>query len=471
MITVIGLGKNAGDLSLNAVNALKKASRVFLKSEQFASSKILKDLEIEFESLDRLFETAEDFDALNESIVCVLQEAAKKEDVCYCVDSSGTDDTSVRLLADREIAFSVYPAASKADHILAKVGGETGAQIFSAWRFVEKDVYVNAQPLVIYDLDSEFLAEEVKLKLAETVGDERKVLFFDGEKCREIFVYELDRQEHYDHQSALFLPRVSLTARLRFCFDDLLEIMDVLRSPNGCPWDREQTHESIRMNLIEEAYELAEAIDEADDLMMSEETGDVLLQAVFHAVIAQDRGAFSVTDVLSELCGKLVFRHSHIFASDSAADSQAALDTWEKNKQTEKGQDTVSRAISDIAATLPQLMRAQKVQKKAAKVGFDWETVDGAAEKVKEELSEVLASEGENRANEVGDLLFAVVNVARFCHCDAEYVLKCATDKFARRFRFVEERILAEGKKLSDCTLAEMDALWDEAKRKEKESL
>lgn len=251
--------------------------------------------------------------------------------------------------------------------------------------------------------------------------------------------------------------------------NDLLEIMKRLRADDGCPWDRVQTHQSIKRSMIEEAYEAIEALDNNDDKMFANELGDVLMQVVFHARIAEERGAFNFDDVVNEICTKLIERHTHVFGDDKAGDETEALDAWEKNKKKEKGLKSFSDALVDVPKNFPALIRAEKVQKKAKSAGFDWENVDGAIDKVYEELDEVksaMKSDNEEKINEeFGDLLFAVVNMGRFLKVDPETSLTDATNKFINRFIKMEK--LAEGKnrKLDELSLSELDDLWEEVKK------
>lgn len=256
-----------------------------------------------------------------------------------------------------------------------------------------------------------------------------------------------------------------------YTFDDLLDIMKVLRGEGGCPWDREQNHQSIKYSLLEEACEAMESLDKKEPDNFADELGDVLLQVVFHAQIASENGTFSIQDVLNHICSKLVSRHTHIFGNDKSHDGQEALDIWEKNKKAEKGLSTQTEVMRDICSYLPALMRAEKVQKKAAKVGFDWDDLSGAKEKLQEEVLELEeacnASDTAHAEEELGDLLFSCVNVARFLKLNPEEALKKATDKFINRFEKIELTATASGKKLEDMTLAEMDAIWDTIKAQE----
>lgn len=248
---------------------------------------------------------------------------------------------------------------------------------------------------------------------------------------------------------------------------DLVEIVRLLRAPGGCPWDAVQTHESIRRNFLEEAYEVAEAIDEASPEHLREELGDVLLQVVFHAGIEADAGRFDLDGVADGVCKKLIYRHPHVFGDVQVSDTGEVLTNWEALKRTEKGQATTTDSLEAVARSLPGLWRAEKVQKKAAKAGFDWPDVSGALDKLFEEIAELrrAVDEGSNVAEELGDVLFSAVNVARFVQVDPEQALTDATDKFIHRFQRVEAQALEKGRSLTDMDLAELDKLWEQAKQ------
>ena len=247
---------------------------------------------------------------------------------------------------------------------------------------------------------------------------------------------------------------------------DLEEIVRILRAPGGCPWDAEQTHQSIRRNFLEEAYEAVEAIDEGSPEHLEEELGDVLLQVVMHARMEQEAGRFDLDGVADGICKKLIYRHPHVFGDVAVSGTGEVLSNWEALKRKEKGQATNTDALEAVARALPALWRAEKVQKKARKAGFDWPDVSGALDKLSEELEELktAAAEGTNVAEVLGDLLFSAVNAARFLKVDPEDALNGATDKFIGRFRKVEAQAAAQGKAMEDMGLEELDALWERAK-------
>lgn len=248
---------------------------------------------------------------------------------------------------------------------------------------------------------------------------------------------------------------------------DLVRIMEVLRSPDGCPWDREQTHQSIRRDMLEEAYEVAEAIDEENPEHLKEELGDVLLQVVFHARMAQEKSWFDFKDVVDGVCQKMIFRHPHVFGTVEADNTEQALNTWDIQKQQEKGQKTVGDTLDAVARSLPGLMRAEKIQSKARKAGFDWDETEKAVEKLSEEVEELKQAirEKSNTQEELGDVLFAAAKVGRFLGHDSEQALHGTCEKFITRFRRVEEQ--ADGKALTEYSIHDLEKMWQNAKQKE----
>ena len=420
MITVVGLGRNKDDLTRRAEKAILSADVVFLRTALTETAQTLDELGVKYTSFDALYESAEDFDALSSAIADALLAAESGDkSVCYCVDGSGAGDASVEALAAK-VRFDLVPGVSATDG-LAVGKGATSRALISAYDFVKSPAVNRKLTTVISDLDGAFLASEVKLILADLVGDDAEVVFFDKSGERAIAVYELDRQT-YSYATGVIIPPAVLTEKSRFGFDDLIEILQRLRAEDGCPWDREQTHQSIRKNLIEEAYELAEGIDEGDVDLIREETGDVLLQAAFHAEIGAEMGEFSVADVLSELCNKLITRHEHVFGDVHAASGEEALAVWENAKKKEKKTANASEAVHKIARTLPALMRASKVVKIAAKDGVDGVRFDTS------DMDKML------QEGRYADLLFAVVCTMRLNGQDAE-------EELAKRLGDLEKRI------------------------------
>jgi len=257
-------------------------------------------------------------------------------------------------------------------------------------------------------------------------------------------------------------------------FERLMEIMRKLRAPGGCPWDAEQSHDSLKRYLLEEAYEVIEAIDTGDRAHLKEELGDLLLQPVFHAAIAEENGDFTIDDILDAINEKLIRRHPHVFGDEVIESSEAQVKNWEKIKTQEKGVQRKS-ALSGVPPHLPALMQAQKITEKAAGVGFDWESTDQVYAKVMEELHEfeeaMLSGGQEEMESELGDLLFAIVNLGRFLTIDPEDALRKTIRRFTKRFSHVEDALHARGQAMRNSTLEEMDLLWEEAKKLEKQGI
>lgn len=254
----------------------------------------------------------------------------------------------------------------------------------------------------------------------------------------------------------------------KYDFQDLVAIMKILRGEGGCPWDREQTHQSIRQNFIEETYEVIEAIDTEDTELLKEELGDVLLQVVFHSEIEQEQGRFDIDDVADGICKKLIVRHPHVFSDVTADTSEKVLENWDKIKMQTKSQKSRTQAMRSVSRSLPGLMRSQKIQEKAAKAGFDWDNVNGALDKLEEEIAElkqaIKNNDSENQFEEFGDVLFSAVSVSRFLGVDSEKALYFSCDKFIERFDKVEQAAKEQGINMKDADLNTLDSLWNQAK-------
>ena len=255
----------------------------------------------------------------------------------------------------------------------------------------------------------------------------------------------------------------------KYNIDDLVAIIKVLRAPGGCPWDREQTHESIKKNFIEETYEVVEAINKQSTDMLREELGDVLLQIVLHSEMESENGNFSFDDVVNDIVQKLVVRHPHVFGEVVANNTAEALNSWDALKLKTKGQKNQTESMLSVPRELPALMRAQKIQHKAAKIGFDWDNVGGAVDKLYEEIDELKTAMEQGKRfdieDEFGDVLFSCVNIARFIDVDSEEALTASTDKFMSRFSLVEQMASEQGIDMKSSSIEELDRLWDKAKK------
>lgn len=464
MITVVGMGVNAGDLTRRALEALKKADEVILRTALTPSADSIRAEGIAFTALDFLYERSRNFDTLQKNIVKELTVRGADKNICYCVDGAVSEDRAARSLILR--GANVVEGVGKAANAAA-LAGVCGAYL-SVSAYELKGCKLTT-PLVVYDLDDRELAGDVKLLLAEKFGDECPAFFVTKGVGKKISLYQADRGDAYDFSTALVVYDVPLLEKKKFDFEDFVEILRRLRAPDGCPWDRAQTHESIRINMIEEAYELVDAIDSGDSEKRCEEEGDVLMQAVFHALIDEDRGEYTLTDMIGGVCEKLVSRHTHVFGTDKAAGADGALSVWDKNKMTEKHQVTFSDAVNDVPQCFPALLRAQKIVKRMSKGGWDFQTPENCKKKFEEEASELeKAVRGGDKAElqgEFGDVLMVLAHTAFMLGIDAEQSLLDVVKKTAARYNEWEKLVLADGKDVHGLTDEERNTYYKQAKK------
>ena len=461
MITIVGMGINRMDVTLRGQKALEKADKVYVRTGDTECAKTLASLGVTYTACDDLYQGAADFDALRSAIVGRLMDAGN---AVYCVDGDGASDPIVQDLAART-EVQVIAGVSHASHALAAslVSGERVHSVPALEFAGDKVSLAPNATLVVTELDDKYLAGEVKLKLHDIYGDVGGFFVHKG-KSVPVNVVDLDRQRDYGASTAYILPAIAFLDKQRFNFDDVVYLLTRLRAPDGCEWDKVQTHRSIRDCCIEEAYELVEAIDLDDVDKMIEETGDVLLQAVFHASMATDAGEFTVSDVLSGVCIKLIGRHPHVFGSVVATNAEEALAAWDSAKAKEKHQSTYTDKLRAVAP-MSALMRSKKVQKIAAKAHYDFDSVEQAATKIAEELEELFAADTEEqKVMEGGDLLFAAVNVLRLMHVEPELALLASTRKFVDRFALVESTLAEEGKRIDEVSTEELWATYDRVK-------
>lgn len=466
-----------GAMSQAAWRCIQQADALFLQTDQSPCARPVLDAGLAYRSMDDLYASAQDFDQLNQAIARRLCEAGDGAVYAVCGGGMGDGALQALLAAAQAEGLSVrqLPGAgfgASALCALPQALPVSGMTLCTAY-----DLPASLDPyhtLCIEDVDTPLTAGDVKLALGEYYPDEYLLWFCvlgeDGYHCRQLPLLELDRQRDYAAGACAILPPAQPSQLTRKSVDDLMAVMTRLRGPGGCPWDAEQTHLSLRGSLMEEAYEVLDALEREDDDALCEELGDLLLQIAFHALIAQEQGAFTLRDVSTGIVNKLIFRHPHVFGSVHVNSSNEVKYNWEQLKRQEKHQATVAQAMDAVPRAFPALMRSAKVQKKAAQVGFDWSDPRDAMKKLPEETAELLeAMERQDPAamdEEMGDLLFAAVNVIRLLGRDPEAMLHKATDKFMTRFSAMEALVLADGKALSNMTLEEMDAYWDSVKAK-----
>ncbi|MBE5743045.1 MAG: nucleoside triphosphate pyrophosphohydrolase [Clostridiales bacterium] len=465
-ITLIGLGVKDGDISLAGYQSATCGKKVFLRTALSVCGKAVLDRGINAIPLDFVYEKSKNFDTLSRNLAKEVLSASKTEEVVYLVDGDVVDDVSCSIIIKKHKDVEIIPCVSKASYFASKVGLSGGYQSSSAYDIEGRELTL---PLVVYDIDNSFIASKVKLAISDRFGDEIPCYKFFNGNFKKIKIYELDFETEFDYSSAIVIDALPLIEKTRFSLDDLHEIVKVLRSENGCPWDRAQTKESIRQDVIEEAYELVDAINREDEAGMCEESGDLILQAVFSTVFAEERKCFTLRDAVSGICQKLIERHTHIFGTDKATNAENALEIWDKNKQKEKGFQTGGEYLESVPFNLPALIRAQKVGSRAKKSNMDFSDANAVFEKVLEELNEVKAELTANNKDtlisEVGDLLFAIVSLARLSGFSAEEALTLSTDKFIERFKKTENLILKDGKDMKSLSAEEIDQYYNESKK------
>lgn len=471
-LTVVPLS-TPESLTRAADEAVRGAKRLFLQTAEHPSARWILEAGLPFVSMDALFRECEDFDALNEAIVQTL--LSPGPDAVFAVPGRGPGAAMRRALlraaAERKVEVRFLLGSGYAEAALALLPGIPlgDARILEASALPKPiDPYV---PLFVEEIDTRLRACAVKLALLEYYPDDYPVFFChmgeDGAyRAASIPLFELDRQADYFAADVLAVPAAAFEQLSRHGLEGLTGVMARLRAPDGCPWDAEQTHESLEKSLIEEAYEVLDAIERGDMDALCEELGDLLLQIVFHARLEEEVRSFTLRDVTTGIVSKLVYRHPHVFGTTEVSGSAEVLANWEQLKKKEKHQHTLTEAMESIPRGFPALMRAQKLQKKAASVGFDWANASGALEKLSEEsdeLREALALEqGEARVfEEAGDLLFSAVNAVRLAGCDAELALGKACGKFLKRFAELERSVNADGLSLDGLDLDALNMRWE----------
>lgn len=483
MLKIMGLGPGAYEaLTIGALKELKNNKNIYFRTEKHPTVDFLKDEGIKFESYDHAYEKYDSFDDVYKYIAeDLITKIKDDEDLIYAVPghplvAEKSVINLIELCKENNIQYEVLPAVSFVDAMMEalQVDPIEGVKIIDAFD-MKNQILDKRVGTIITQVYNNFIASEVKLRLLEGYEDDTEIIFvraagIEGlESIRKIPLYELDWQEDIDYLTSIYIPKDLGNKK---DFQDLLDIIETLRNPGGCPWDREQTHESLKSALLEECYEVIDAIENEDEDALIEELGDVLLQVVFHASIGKEDGYFDIMDVIGGISNKMINRHPHVFGNEEANTSEQVLVNWDEIKKEEKGIKTLTEEMQNIAKSLPATTRAYKVQKKAKKVGFDWDDVNCAMDKVKEELNEIKEVYNcEDKSiieGEVGDLLFACINVARFLEVDGELALDKTIKKFIKRFSYIENEAIKNNKNLKDMTLEEMDKLWEEAKTSEK---
>lgn len=479
-IYIIGLGPGNEDaLTLGAINRINSGHKNFLRTEKHPTVNYFKDHNIEYKSYDYIYDSEDNFADVYKKIVQELRdEASKAEEINYYVPGNPmVAEKTVELLLEQDLDIEIVSGMSFIEPLIEIVGRDpvNGLKIVDGAVFDRLNVDINVD-MIITQVYNERIISEVKIILSEIYGDNYTAwLIHSGgvknqEQVLKIPVFELDHNPNVGALTSIFVPKIGKKDKKTFDFNDIMGIMRLLRSNDGCPWDIEQTHESLRRTMIEEAYEAVDAIDNEDIDNLVEELGDVLLQVVFHSQIAYEEGEFNPIEVTSSLGNKLILRHPHVFLQKNVEKSEEVVYNWNEIKYRSKDLKTLADRLNDIPK-FPALMASFKVQDKAAEIGFDWDDINGPIDKVSEEFEEVLdafkqyGKDDKRVEEEIGDLLFAVVNFSRFLNVNPEVALNRTIHKFINRLEFMECKSVEMGKELKDMTLEEMSILWDNAKK------
>lgn len=478
-ITLLGLGP--GDpqlLTRQAWQILAEADEVYLRTRQHLTVEGL-PAGLRIHSFDHLYREVESFEDVYGCIVEeVLALGRRPEGVIYALPghpfvAEATGPEIARRARQVGIPVSLVEGLSFLDSVFSSLGVDPlpHTAIVDALTLVQghHPTFPPDAPALIAQIYDRQIAAQAKINLMAVYPDEHPVKLVhaagsDDAVVEELPLYQIDRSEKIGLVTALYLPPLGPATSL----ESFQEIIAHLRAPEGCPWDREQDHQSLRPNLLEEAYEVVEAIDADDPEAMAEEFGDLLLQIVLHAQIASEYGEFTMADVIRGIHTKIVRRHPHVFGGETLDKAGDVIRNWERLKAVERGQngEPEKGLLDGVANALPALTQAQTYQKRVKRVGFDWPEMEGVFDKIREEIEELRAApDAQSRANELGDLLFSVVNLARWLDIDAESALRETNARFRRRFANIERAARDAGLSLDEMDLDQLDSLWEAAKK------
>ncbi|MBE6071967.1 MAG: nucleoside triphosphate pyrophosphohydrolase [Clostridium butyricum] len=481
MIKIVGLGPGSKEsLTIGTLNELKGSKNIFLRTEKHPTVDYLIEKKVKFDTYDNVYEIKENFDEvysnIAEDLICRHKECGE---IVYAVPghplvAEKSVFNLIELCKKENIEYKIIPAVSFIDAMIEglKIDPIEGLKVIDAFD-IKNQILDKRIGTIVTQVYNTLIASEVKLRLLEYYNDETDIFYvraagIEGEESiRKIPLFELDMQEDIDYLTSIYIPK---DLNNKKDFNDLLDIIEVLRSEDGCPWDREQTHKSLEKALVEECYEVIDAIDREDEYSLIEELGDVLLQVIFHSSIGNEDGYFNIGDVIESICNKMINRHPHVFNNDeNLSSTKDVLVKWDELKKKEKGYSGLIEEMNGITKGLPALLRAHKVQEKARKVGFDFKSIDDAIEKLKEEIKEVIdvynMENMDKIKEEVGDLLFSCVNIARLLKVDEEISLNSTIDKFIQRFAYIDEKAKEKGIELIDMSLDDMNKLWEKSKK------
>lgn len=476
-ITVVGLGPGDPELlTRKAWQALTGAEEIFLRTRRHPSVDAIAD-RVQLRDFDHFYEQEADFEAVYRRIVdSLLKQTARTDHVVYAVPGDPcVGEASVGELSERGpaagVEVEIVHGVSFLEPTLGLLGldGLENLYVGDAHELAARyhPPFPPHAHVILGQIHSRMVAADVKLSLMNQYPHDHPLTLVSWAgtnvpEMRTTKLHELDHYEEFGVAAALYVPPLPRAA----AFEEFQETVAHLRSPQGCPWDREQTHRSLRQHLLEESYEALEAIDSQDIGALQEELGDLLLQLVLQAQIATEGDDFRMTDVIAGINEKLVRRHPHVFGEVEVEDVDQVLTNWEHLKEAERAAaGEMKGALDGVPVALPALAQAAEYQSRAGRLGFDWKDIQGVWDKVHEEIEEVSGAQSDaERSGEIGDLLFAVVNLARWMEIDPEVALREANQRFVRRFEQVESQAREQGRSLTEMDLEELDSLWEAAK-------
>jgi len=479
-ITIIGLGPAGPELlTKQTLEWLSEIEEIYLRTVQHpAVAGLPKNLIVH--SFDSYYEKYEKFEEVYSAIVDeVIRLAIQNGAVTYAVPghpyvAESTSPEIVKRAKAEGIPVRVFEGLSFLEPTFTILGLDPfpNLVLIDAMELASSNFpqFPPSRPVIISQIYSRMIAAEVKQTLLEVFPDEHPVKLIHGAGSQKGFVeeiplYEIDRNRNIGILTSLYVEPLPLGSS----FEEFQELIAHLRAPDGCPWDREQDHQSLRKHLLSEVYEALSALDEDDPDHICEELGDLLLQIVLHAQIANEYGEFRMSDVIKGIHDKIIRRHPHVFSDVKVSGVTSVITNWDKIKERERavnGKTEHNGLLSGVPVDFPALAQSQEIQDRAARVGFDWESIDPVFEKVYEELEEVKNASGDHLGKELGDVLFAIVNLSRWYKFDAETILREANQRFRNRFNFIEGEVQKQNKSMLDFSFRELDMLWDQAKKK-----
>ncbi|MCF8010110.1 MAG: nucleoside triphosphate pyrophosphohydrolase [Clostridiales bacterium] len=487
-ITVVGLGPGTLEqLSLGVWDKIKNADKLLLQSARHPVVNIFDQKQIIYNTYDDYYMMGSSFmqvynliadSVINESFKCSVTFAVPGHPLV----AEPVVDIIKQKARENDVTVEIIPSMSFINNLYTVLD----ADIVNNCKVVDGMQLSAFKPdpetgYIVYHIFDRYIATEVKLELMDYYPTDHPVTAIraagipDDEAVEELPLTKLGSIKWIDHFTSIYVPPLVSdgNSKQQICYplDPIVNVMTDLRGEKGCPWDLEQDHESLTPYLLEESYEVLDALHQGDMYKFCEELGDLLLQIVFHAQIARENKDFNINQVIKSITKKMIYRHPHVFGDDFVENSSQVLENWDKIKQEEKGGGECDKSILDDVPMGPALFRALKVQKKAGKVGFDWPDANGALSKVEEEQQELIkACENADKdyiQEEMGDLLFSIVNLSRFFDIDAEVALTYTVNKFIKRFKYMEDEVAKQGKKLKQCGLEELDKFWEKAKSEE----